>query len=156
MDLLAAIGIGAWQGILEWLPISSQGNLMIFMVGFLGLTLEEALSLSIWVHVGIPGLRNLRRAIQHQKILKHRQQKFTKQGKPSPFAVPGDGLWRKLIWYELVIYQKNLFSTLLPRVYSWFSIRPELCWHLPGGIPGCMVLVGFLKLGRETQVRLSW
>ena len=44
--------IGAMQGILEWLPISSQGYLVIVMVGLFGLALEEALLYSVWVHIG--------------------------------------------------------------------------------------------------------
>jgi undecaprenyl-diphosphatase len=52
VNLLAAVVIGALQGVLEWLPVSSQGNLMLVLVGFFGLTVEEALNYSIWVHAG--------------------------------------------------------------------------------------------------------
>lgn len=52
VDFITAILAGIWQGIFEWLPISSQGNLMILMVGMLGLSLEEALRYSIWIHAG--------------------------------------------------------------------------------------------------------
>lgn len=52
VNFTAAILIGIFQGVLEWLPVSSQGNLMILMVGFFGMSLEEALRYSIWIHVG--------------------------------------------------------------------------------------------------------
>ena len=52
VDFAVAVLVGVMQGVLEWLPVSSQGNLVIFMVGALGLNLEEALRYSLWVHVG--------------------------------------------------------------------------------------------------------
>ncbi|MEM2112290.1 MAG: undecaprenyl-diphosphate phosphatase [Candidatus Bathyarchaeia archaeon] len=49
---LKAVVLGVLQGILEWLPISSQGNLMLVMVMFLGIEKTQALSLSIYLHLG--------------------------------------------------------------------------------------------------------
>lgn len=40
------------QGLFEWLPISSSGQVMIFSTNFLGIPPEEAYSLSIWLHLG--------------------------------------------------------------------------------------------------------
>lgn len=44
--------IGTIQGILEWLPISSQGNLVTILTQLLGLETTEALNLSILLHIG--------------------------------------------------------------------------------------------------------
>jgi undecaprenyl-diphosphatase len=44
--------MGLLQGILEWLPISSQGNLVLLAIAFLGLEPEYALTLSIYLHLG--------------------------------------------------------------------------------------------------------
>lgn len=52
MDFASAVAVGALQGVLEWLPVSSQGQLTLVLVGVMGLTLEEALRYSIWVHLG--------------------------------------------------------------------------------------------------------
>ena len=52
MDPLQIIGIGIMQGIIEWLPISSQGNIIILMVEFLNYNVENALKLSIVLHLG--------------------------------------------------------------------------------------------------------
>ena len=52
MDPLQIIGIGIMQGIKEWLPISSQGNIIILMVEFLNYNVENALKLSIVLHLG--------------------------------------------------------------------------------------------------------
>ena len=40
------------QGLFEWLPISSSGQVMIVAVNFFGIPPEEAYSLSIWLHLG--------------------------------------------------------------------------------------------------------
>ena len=40
------------QGLFEWLPISSSGQVMIVSINFLGISPEKAFSLSIWMHLG--------------------------------------------------------------------------------------------------------
>jgi len=50
--LLEIIILGIIQGFIEWLPISSQGNLVLFMVSFLGINKAEALSISVYLHTG--------------------------------------------------------------------------------------------------------
>ena len=44
--------MGLLQGVLEWLPVSSQGNLVVLAMAFLGLEPGEALSLSVYLHIG--------------------------------------------------------------------------------------------------------
>jgi len=44
--------MGILQGVLEWLPISSQGNVILFMVSIFGMNEAEALSLSVYLHAG--------------------------------------------------------------------------------------------------------
>lgn len=51
-SLFAAFFVGLLQGILEWLPISSQGNLVMLMMTVLGLEPPQALSTSIYLHIG--------------------------------------------------------------------------------------------------------
>ncbi len=43
--------IAILQGLFEWLPISSSGQVMIVSTEFFGIT-DEALSLAIWLHLG--------------------------------------------------------------------------------------------------------
>ncbi|MFA5763262.1 MAG: undecaprenyl-diphosphate phosphatase [archaeon] len=51
MDLLTAIVSGILQGIFEWLPISSQGNLLgLFTI--IGSNPQEALKLAVMLHIG--------------------------------------------------------------------------------------------------------
>lgn len=51
-SLASAIIIGVLQGILEWLPISSEGNLVVFMVAIIGIAPSEALGYAIVLHLG--------------------------------------------------------------------------------------------------------
>lgn len=49
---VSAVILGIIQGLLEWLPISSQGNLVIFMSSFLGIDPLQALNNSVFLHIG--------------------------------------------------------------------------------------------------------
>ncbi|HUV35038.1 MAG TPA: undecaprenyl-diphosphate phosphatase, partial [Candidatus Desulfaltia sp.] len=49
---LEAVIVGALQGVLEWLPVSSEGNLVLFMVSLLGLEATETLKLAVFLHLG--------------------------------------------------------------------------------------------------------
>ena len=44
--------IALLQGLFEWLPISSSGQVMIVSMNVFGLSAEEAFSLAIWLHLG--------------------------------------------------------------------------------------------------------
>ena len=52
MDLFQIIIISVVQGIIEWLPISSQGNIIILMSEIFDYNIENALKLSIVLHLG--------------------------------------------------------------------------------------------------------
>ncbi len=50
--MIEYIIIAILQGLFEWLPISSSGQVMIVSVNFFGIPPEKAFSLSIWMHLG--------------------------------------------------------------------------------------------------------
>lgn len=50
--IIESIILGILQGILEWLPISSEGNLVLIMIVFFGIEEGQALSLSVYLHIG--------------------------------------------------------------------------------------------------------
>jgi len=52
MDALHGIILGIMQGIFEWLPISSQGQSMLYMIQWLRISPDDALSYSIYLHMG--------------------------------------------------------------------------------------------------------
>ncbi len=52
MDYFQATILGIIQGIVEWLPISSEGQAVLIGIKILGLTPEEALSYAIFLHLG--------------------------------------------------------------------------------------------------------
>lgn len=52
MDIYQAVLAGLIQGILEWLPVSSSGQVTVFLSGMLGLELVNAYGLSLYLHMG--------------------------------------------------------------------------------------------------------
>jgi undecaprenyl-diphosphatase len=49
---IEALVVGFLQGFLEWFPISSEGNLVLFLVTFFGYSKTETLDLAIFLHLG--------------------------------------------------------------------------------------------------------
>ena len=52
MDIIQAIILGILQGVTEWLPISSSGQLVLSLIEFLDVNAEAAFSLAIVLHIG--------------------------------------------------------------------------------------------------------
>jgi undecaprenyl-diphosphatase len=52
INALQAALLGVLQGITEWIPISSEGQTMLVMVRWLAILPAEALSYSIFIHIG--------------------------------------------------------------------------------------------------------
>ena len=52
LNLYQVILVGFIQGILEWLPVSSSGQVMVFLSSIFGLRLIEAYRLAIYLHMG--------------------------------------------------------------------------------------------------------
>ncbi len=50
--MIEYIIIALIQGIFEWLPISSSGQVIIVSTKFFGISPENAFSLAIWLHLG--------------------------------------------------------------------------------------------------------
>jgi undecaprenyl-diphosphatase len=51
-SLIESIVVGLFQGILEWLPVSSEGNLLIILSILFGLKPEETFNTAIFLHIG--------------------------------------------------------------------------------------------------------
>ena len=52
MDLVQAAFLGILQGIAEWLPVSSQGQVIVAAMHLLGITEELAFRYAVFLHVG--------------------------------------------------------------------------------------------------------
>lgn len=50
--MIEYIIIAILQGLFEWLPISSSGQVMIISINLFGIPPDQAFSLSIWLHLG--------------------------------------------------------------------------------------------------------
>ena len=46
------IVVALLQGFVEWLPISSEGQVIFFVNNFTEISLDEALTLAVWLHLG--------------------------------------------------------------------------------------------------------
>ncbi len=51
-SITASIITGLLQGLLEWLPVSSEGNMVILLTQLFGYGAEETLNTSIFLHIG--------------------------------------------------------------------------------------------------------
>jgi undecaprenyl-diphosphatase len=52
MDYLSVLLAGFFQGLFEWLPISSSGQTMVYLINLVGLSPDAAFSLGIYLHLG--------------------------------------------------------------------------------------------------------
>lgn len=52
MDLISSLFLGFLQGITEWLPISSSGQVVLGMIKSMGVSPEAALSFAFYLHLG--------------------------------------------------------------------------------------------------------
>jgi undecaprenyl-diphosphatase len=52
LNIIHASILGILQGILEWLPVSSEGILTLVSINLLGIQASEAIKFSIWLHLG--------------------------------------------------------------------------------------------------------
>jgi len=78
MDALQGIVLGILQGILEWIPVSSQGQSMLAMIYWLGLSPSDALSYSIFLHLGTMSAVLIRFRHEFLKMLKEIDSKLTR------------------------------------------------------------------------------
>ncbi|MDY7081060.1 MAG: undecaprenyl-diphosphate phosphatase, partial [Halobacteria archaeon] len=52
ISVVIAVAIGLIQGIFEWLPVSSEGNISLFLTLFTDVPPESAVELSLFLHAG--------------------------------------------------------------------------------------------------------
>lgn len=52
IDVFIAVVLGIFQGVVEWLPISSSGQTILIMIDILDITPEKALSFAFYLHLG--------------------------------------------------------------------------------------------------------
>ncbi|MHA1167095.1 MAG: undecaprenyl-diphosphate phosphatase [Candidatus Hodarchaeales archaeon] len=52
MDLLELLFVSVLQGIVEWMPISSEGQSVLLVINFLKIDLVAAISLALFLHLG--------------------------------------------------------------------------------------------------------
>jgi len=69
VDYLSGLFLGALQGLLEWLPVSSSGQSMLVLLGLFGLSAQAAFTYGIFFHLGTLFAVLLKYRIDWLKIL---------------------------------------------------------------------------------------
>jgi len=101
------------QGLFEWLPISSSGQVMLSSINIFGLTPEEAFSLAIWLHLGTTLAVVIKLRYEYIEILK--------ACLPTLFGEPEEMIKKKRNW--LIIATIGTGITALP---LYFLLRTVL------------------------------
>ena len=78
MDALQGIVLGIMQGVFEWLPISSEGQSMLVMIHWLGISPNDALSYSIFLHLGTMSAVLIRFRHKFLKMIREIDSKLTR------------------------------------------------------------------------------
>jgi len=125
--------IAILQGLLEWLPISSSGTVMIVAINFFGISPEEAFSLAIWLHLGTAFAVILKFRIDFIEILK--------ACIPQLFGEPDEIVRKKRNW--LILATIGTAITALPLYFLFKIILIGTFTAFQGDII-TLVIAGFL------------
>lgn len=140
IDLVVAILAGIVQGIVEWLPVSSQGNLALFLT-FVGTETDVALQLALFLQLGTTLSATVYYRDDIATVLR---------------AVPG---WRPATAYsaENAIASYVVVATLLTGIVGipLYVYAVDLAGQLTGGvfiaiIGVLLILTGALQLASES------
>lgn len=148
--MFESIILGAVQGIFEWLPISSQGNLILVMVGFFKIGATEAVKYSVFLHLGTLFAVVIYFAKDIVKILKN-----LKNYKPE-FKEKHNGLISFLVVSTIIT---GIIGFPLYKVFTDFEIKGELFLGLIGLaliITGVLQKIAFKrKIEQEKMLTLK-
>jgi len=129
------------QGVIEWLPISSSGTVMIVAINFFGISPEEAFSLAIWLHLGTA----------FAVILKFRTDfiEISKACFPQIFGEAEEIVRKKRNW--LIIATIGTAITALPLYFLFKIILIEMFTAFQGDIitliiSGLLIITGVILL----------
>ena len=100
MDAFQGVVLGILQGILEWIPVSSQGQSMLAMIYWLGISPSDALSYSIFLHLGTMSAVLIRFRHEFLKMLKEIDSKMTRIVIVSTFCTGITGIPLYLLFRE--------------------------------------------------------
>jgi len=100
MDALQGIVLGILQGITEWLPISSEGQSMLAMIYWLGISPDDALSYSIFLHLGTMSAVLIRFRHEFLEMIKEIDSKLTRIVIISTFCTGITGIPLYLLFKE--------------------------------------------------------
>jgi len=144
--MIEYIIIAILQGLFEWLPISSSGQVMIVSVNFFGIPPEQAFSLSIWMHLGTTLAVLIKLRKDYIQIIKSIL--------PKKFEVDGNDI-KKRNW--LIYATIGTAITAIPLYFlfklGFDAIQGDMLTLVISGlliITGIMLLTFRSKFGRKT------
>ena len=168
--LIEAIVSGLLQGLLEWLPVSSEGNVVLFLITFFGFSKAEILSTAIFLHLGtgLAALLYFRRDIA-EILLAETKEYYEIRSKLFIITIlTGIVGFPIYIWLNIsIIYGEALLAiTGLALIISGLlqryaakqrQIGSELTWSLSlilGSAQGLSVIPGVSRSGLTTSILL--
>ena len=100
MDALQGVILGILQGVTEWLPVSSEGQSILAMIYWLRISPDDALSYSIFLHLGTMSAVLIRFRCEFLKMLKEIDSKLTRIVIVSTFCTGITGIPLYLLFRE--------------------------------------------------------
>ena len=155
--MIEYIIIAILQGLFEWLPISSSGQVMIVSVNFFGIPPEQAFSLSIWMHLGTTFAVLLKLRKDYIQIIKSIL--------PRKFEVDGSDIKKRnwLIYATIgtaitAIPLYFLFKSVIIEGFEFDATQGDMLTLVISGlliITGIMLLTFRKKFGNKTLNTVS-
>jgi undecaprenyl-diphosphatase len=171
MDFFTAIIAGLLQGIFEWLPISSQGNIIGALFLFFNTNPEEALQIAVMLHIGtlLAAIIYFKKEIKEMLFTKRKEKETQQMLKfiiiatiaTAITAVPSYLLLEKILGTSialvLLLLAVLLIITGLIQLFRKKIGNGEVNWKnaiLTGLGQGFSVLPGVSRSGTTTSVLL--
>lgn len=124
VDIVIAIILGIFQGITEWLPISSSGQTILTMVDVLKIDAKTALSLAFFLHFGtlLAVLLKLRKDVKHiiVRLPRYKEDKLVQFMIISTLATACVGLPCYILLYD--IFQEGIQGGIVTALVGIFLL----------------------------------
>ena len=149
MSFLEAVVLGVVQGLVEWLPLSSEGVLTLVMVRFFGSTFADAVVYSVWLHLGT--------SLAALIYFRNDFFKIAKSYKELVFNPSKKSLKKKASSLPLFVLVSTVLTGIVGGLAFLFFVRgSDIDGRLATGLIGVMLIItGFVLLFSRRSHSLS-